>query len=730
MRCAACSPSWSAPLEDGGYLRRAVPPDELGPIALELARTRLVTLGPDTVELVHEALVRHWDRLRGWVEQDREFRLWQDELDRQATRWRDTRERALLLRGKALQHAWATTAQRHDDVTERQREFVTASAKGYVVRLATVVLSAGLVLGLAFGVVYTVVVLISQQNVVSAENAVSALRARAEESPFDQRVFDALRAHRTSDTLYTRQSLRSLSRSLRHAVLLLRPTSVVNARGSRLARQLPDGRVELWDLAAASAIDVPGLPTGATLTWTGDDALVVTAAGHPLVVTENLAPRPGPTRTRCDGDRLRLEDAFTGAVTAEVRPSDQACESGAFSPDGRAFEMVYRNPYINPSMLQYGATDPDGPRYVAQVPNDALVTHLEVEPSGAHRVLLAVDGSALLLRIPPPDDLERALDTAHDARFTPDGRHVVLHGSDVEVWHVDSRTRTGRIEGRAEDVALDSATLAVRGEDGRITLWNLPDLAPLGDVPGPPDDVWLRFLDPGRLVVVRGQEVGVWSARTGEPIGRPFTAVGKAPLSAVAVGADQLAVVSADKWVRWHAIADGGEVPGSAFTFGGPPARSPDEPLAVDADGELLAVPVADGVEVWDLARGERLERLDVQADFEVTDLRFRDDPDEVEVTVDGVDGGGQADGGVLVELWTRDVLWGLPGLLGRDDETVERLAVPAVPGYANAGGEYGGLESGDPAAWRDVVCGVVTRSGLSEGDVEPPAGSFDGPVC
>ncbi|MER5264647.1 serine protease [Actinosynnema sp. NPDC002837] len=811
-----------SPLPDGGYLRRAVPPDELGPIALELARTRLVTLGPDAVELVHEALVRHWDRLRGWVEEDREFRLWQDEVDRQATRWHDHRERALLLRGNALRQAWAMAAQRRDAVTGRQHEFVAASARGYAIVVAALALTAVVVLVLTSGVAYTVVRLISQQNAVSAANAAGALLTRAQESDFDQRVFDVLRAHRTSDTLHTRQSLRSLSRSLRHAVLLLEPTSVVNARGSRLARQLPDGRVELWDLAATTKVTVAGTP-GATLTWTGDDALVVTAPGRPLVVldartgdvvteveadadlvsgdptgryvayaaegstelhvldlrgeptartapgplgtdphdvglvsvlgsgevvvdhglrrlalstsgsrelstgyTENLAQRPEPTRTGCDGARLVMEGTSTGSVLAEVRPSEQDCASGAFSPDGRAFAMVYENPYINPSVLQFGATDPSGPRYVAQVPNDAQVTHVEVEPSGAHRVLLAVDKAALVLRIPPPDDLDRALDTAHDARLTPDGEHVVLTGSAVEVWHVDSRTRTGRLDRPAEDVTLDSATVAVPEDGGAITLWNLPDLAPLGQVPGD-GEAWLGFLDANRLAVVRGQEVGVWSARTGEPVGKPFTASGATPLTAVAVGDDQLAVVSGDKWVRRHAIADGAEVPGSAFRFGGSPTGSPVVPLA--AADDLLAVPEADGVEVWDLDRGERLDRHDVPADYTVSALRFRDDTDEVEVTLDGRDGGGQADGGVQVELWTRDVLWGLPTLLGRSDETVVRLDVPAVPGYANAGGEYGGLESGDPDAWRAAVCAVVTRSELSE-DGEPPAGSSDDPVC
>ena len=38
----------------------------------ELAGARLVTVDRDTVELAHEALIRHWPRLQEWLAEDRE----------------------------------------------------------------------------------------------------------------------------------------------------------------------------------------------------------------------------------------------------------------------------------------------------------------------------------------------------------------------------------------------------------------------------------------------------------------------------------------------------------------------------------------------------------------------------------------------------------------------------------------------------------------------------------
>jgi len=51
------------------------------PLVTKLANERLVVTnkskdGVETAELVHEALVRHWQQLRVWMEQDREFLTW------------------------------------------------------------------------------------------------------------------------------------------------------------------------------------------------------------------------------------------------------------------------------------------------------------------------------------------------------------------------------------------------------------------------------------------------------------------------------------------------------------------------------------------------------------------------------------------------------------------------------------------------------------------------------
>jgi hypothetical protein len=59
----------------------------------KLADARLVVTerdsatGRETVEVAHEALIRGWQRLRGWVDQDREFLRTRERIAAQARLW-------------------------------------------------------------------------------------------------------------------------------------------------------------------------------------------------------------------------------------------------------------------------------------------------------------------------------------------------------------------------------------------------------------------------------------------------------------------------------------------------------------------------------------------------------------------------------------------------------------------------------------------------------------------
>lgn len=100
----------------------------------QLADARLVVTGrqeqEDTVEVVHEALIREWQRLREWMNANRQFRTWQERLKVALQEWKNYNyETEGLLRGTALSVAENWLHQRGDEMTQEERDFIQESIK-------------------------------------------------------------------------------------------------------------------------------------------------------------------------------------------------------------------------------------------------------------------------------------------------------------------------------------------------------------------------------------------------------------------------------------------------------------------------------------------------------------------------------------------------------------------------------------------------------------------------
>jgi len=105
-------------------------------IALTLAgpEVRLLVMGRDdqnrcqTVEVAHEALIRNWERLRSWVNEDREFLLWRQRLQVALEGCElSHHDPGSLLRGLPLVEAEHWVARRTQDLSNEERRFVAES---------------------------------------------------------------------------------------------------------------------------------------------------------------------------------------------------------------------------------------------------------------------------------------------------------------------------------------------------------------------------------------------------------------------------------------------------------------------------------------------------------------------------------------------------------------------------------------------------------------------------
>ncbi|MEA5567378.1 WD40 repeat domain-containing protein, partial [Anabaena sp. UHCC 0399] len=124
------------PGEGAEDTRRVAMKAELGEqswdLVKQLADARLVVTSrnatsQETVEVVHEALIRNWGELREWMNKDRVFRAWQERLRSAKGQWETTqRDSGSLLRGAALAEAEEKLKERPGDLSD-ETEFIKQS---------------------------------------------------------------------------------------------------------------------------------------------------------------------------------------------------------------------------------------------------------------------------------------------------------------------------------------------------------------------------------------------------------------------------------------------------------------------------------------------------------------------------------------------------------------------------------------------------------------------------
>lgn len=124
------------PGEGAEDTRRVATKAELGEqswaLVKQLADARLVVTSrnlasQETVEVVHEALIRNWGELREWMDTNRVFRAWQERLRAAKGQWEATnQDPGSLLRGAALAEAEEKLKERPEDLIDEQ-EFIEQS---------------------------------------------------------------------------------------------------------------------------------------------------------------------------------------------------------------------------------------------------------------------------------------------------------------------------------------------------------------------------------------------------------------------------------------------------------------------------------------------------------------------------------------------------------------------------------------------------------------------------
>jgi DNA-binding SARP family transcriptional activator/WD40 repeat protein len=571
------------PGERNDDVRRRAPLDELviddehATVLASLVEHRLVVTGDATAEVAHEALLREWPRVRGWLEEDREGRRVQRALANTAQEWdAAARDDDLLFRGSRLAAALDVADAQPAGINPLEREFLVASRAQQDAELRgarrtarrfrrlTVALSAFLVIAIVAGVVSLIERSRADDN---------ASRADAQ-------------ARASAATSLATQARALLGEQAGLSLLLL-----VEAR--RLHPSIDtDGALE-----SALASSLQGVEAAFTLS-----------------PRSSPYPNPSPDGTLVavpgvDGF-VRLLDARTGRVVRRLEGQSRSVVVGAlFNGDG--------------SLLSVGGYD--GKVMVWEVASGRRIARLDTGAPGiAYGTFDSTDGRLLYTvsqqgqvrrwdlhaRDPRPEDLFTVPAGREGVLLffvSPDGRLLLVgeqNTGPTSLWDLHTGTRLGVIDGIPSSFGALGRTFITTTRDGRVEVRDIETLAVL-ETPVSFTGAGSLVSSNGKLVAVKDTSthaIHVVDVATRTDVVPPITLHTSDPFVRFLPGerlftasAEKIVIVRVDpKLSPLATILDGTRTPGTRANF--------------TRDGRVATFNPIDGERVWNTATGARVD--------------------------------------------------------------------------------------------------------------------------
>jgi WD40 repeat protein len=569
----------------------------------------------ETVEVVHEALIKNWDKLREWMSADRDFRSWQERLRVAMQECQEAQQdEGALLRGVPLVVAESWLQKRSDELSSREQKFIQKSVilrerqKQQEKRLRqwiTFGLSAGFIGALSLSA-------FASWQWRQAEITKSDVMARSAEILLSQgkeldALMESLRAGVLVQSLKAKPSM-ELVGALQQAVSEVRERNRLetdnwvrsvsfSGDGKTLASGSRDNTIKLWDVTTGKAIR--------------------TLKGHSDSVWSVSFSADGKTLASGSADEtIKLWDVTTGKEINTLQGHSYGVNSVSFSADGKTLASGSADETIKLWDVSTGKEI-----HTLQGHSNPILS-VSFSRDGKTLASGSFDKTIKLWDVSTGKEIHTLQGHSYEVfsvSFSPDGKTLASGSWDktIKIWDVTTGKEINTLQGHSNPVlsvsfSRDGKTLA-GSDDNTIKIWDVTTGKAIRTLQGHSNSVSsISFSADGKTLASgsRDNTIKLWDVTTGKAI---HTLQGHSK-SVVSVSFSRdgktLASGSYDKTIKLWDVTTGKAI----HTLQGHSRRV--NSVSFSRDGKTLASGSYDKtIKLWDVTTGKEINTLQWHSD-------------------------------------------------------------------------------------------------------------------